>query len=159
MPGGSTHFPFIIFKCQQKIAKWFPDCRLPCVSPFNKTFRGKKRSMTMLYLATITLAFSFVAQCFSLPADRMTRKSNKRSRSQNKSDKMNNSLAEKLFQRKNKRPECPQYEACPNFINGMQHRDKRETPSSLKDRRKDTNKVCAEGTSENVELARSFLTV
>ena len=64
----------------------------------------------MLYLATITLAISFVAQfMINVEAHSLS------------------SLAKKKFQKRNKRPECPHYNACGNFVDAMQHRHKHVT--------------------------------
>ena len=93
----------------------------------------------MLYLATITLAISFVAQ-FMINVE---------------AHSFSARLAKKKFQKKNKRLDCPDYNACPHFVHAIQHRNKHVTvtrgkfPNYITLFRKN---VCAAGsTSEDIQ--------
>ena len=63
------------------------------------------------------------------------------------------SLAKKRFQKRNKRPECPHYDACANFVDAMQHRHKHVTPGEFPNNTVLFGKnVCAAGsTSGNIQ--------
>ena len=93
----------------------------------------------MLYLATTTLAISFVAQfMINVEAHRFSALK---------------SLTEKRFQKRNKRPECRHYDACANFVDAMQHRHKHVTPGNFPNNIMLFGKnVCAAGsTSGNIQ--------
>ena len=115
----------------------------------------------MLYLATITLAISFVAQfmsnveAHSLSAHQDRHKDKRLYR--NKSNKIKNRLAKKRFQNRNKRSECHNYDPCPNFVNAMQHRHKHVTPGRFPNNIMRYRKnVCAAGTSGNIQCETTF---
>ena len=65
----------------------------------------------MLYLATITLAISFLAQ-FMINVE---------------AHSFSALRAKKKFLMRNKRLDCPDYDACPRFVHAMQNRDKHVT--------------------------------
>ena len=115
----------------------------------------------MLYLATITLAISFVAQfminveAHNLSAHQDRHKDKRLYR--NKSNKIKNRLAKKRFQKRNKRPQCPHYDPCPNFVNAMQRRHKSVTPGRFPNNIMRYRKnVCAAGTSGNIQCGIAF---
>ena len=115
----------------------------------------------MLYLATITLAISFVAQfminveAHSLSAHQDRHKDKRLYR--NKSNKIKNRLAKKRFQNGNKRHECPHYDACANFVGAMQHRHKHVTPDRFPNNiMRYRENVCAAGTSGTIECGMIF---
>ena len=100
----------------------------------------------MLYLATITLAISFVAQfMINVEADSLSALK---------------SLARKAFQKRNKRRDCPHYDplTCPDFVNAMQHRHKHVTPGKFPNNiMLFATNVCAAGsTSGNIECGMGY---
>ena len=114
----------------------------------------------MLYLATITLAISFVAQfminvdAHSLSAHQDRHKDKRLYR--NKSNKIKNRLVKKRLQKRNKRPECPHYTPCANFVNAMQHRHKHVTPGTPNNIMRYRENVCAAGTSGTIQCGMGF---
>ena len=115
----------------------------------------------MLYLATITLAISFVAQfminveAHSLSAHQDRHKNKRLYR--NKSNKLKNRLAKKRFQKRNKRPECRHYDPCANFVNAMQRRHKSVTPGRFPNNIMRYRKNgCAAGTSGSIQCGMTF---
>ena len=114
----------------------------------------------MLYLATITLAISFVAQfMINVEANRLSAHQDRHKDKRlyrNKSNKIKNRLAKKRFQNRNKRPVCPHYAPCANFVNAMQHRHKHVTPGTPNNIMRYRENVCAAGTSGTIACGMTF---
>ena len=97
-----------------------------------------------MYLATITLAISFVAQfMINVKADSL--------------DALK-SILKKKFQKRNKRPECPLYTPCQNFVDAMQHHHKHVTLGKFPNNIMLFGKnVCAAGsTSANIQCGMTY---
>ena len=98
----------------------------------------------MMYLATITLAISFVAQfMINVEADRLSALK---------------SIVKKQFHKRNKRPECPPYNACTIFVDAMQHRHKHVTLGKFPNNIMLFGKnVCPAGsTSANIQCGMTY---